>query len=738
VVIISDFPPTNVCLPNNGCPSDQTSDPDDVQSMVRFLLYANDFDVEGMIASAGTFANIANKTNILDMLDLYSQVYTNLTQHDLRYPTPDALRAITYQGRDGTWGQPASAILGAGMDSEASDAIINIVNEPDPRPVYFSVWTGTREIAQAIWTEQQTNTPAGFQAFLSKMRIYAIGQQDGSVGWLLTNFPNLFIICPQNTWTGMFGGPSDPLGNLTWLDTNIIQTHGPLGAVYPPAAIGVDGLKEGDTPSFLYLVSATHGLNNPEDPTQPSWGGQFIRSGSSNHFVDGPGATSVSMWKSQYQAEFAERANWMLPLMTTTVTNTAPLIGLSTTGLATQCLPGMNTSAMSLLVSNAGTGTLNYTVTNGASWLAVTPAVGSASNNVVTHTVSFNTSNLPSGAYLSSLTINAPGATPSVATVPVAVRVLNNSPGSNYIGNTPIIDVNFNEGAGISALNQGSAGGSLVVTTPVPAWSSNTPGIVGGNASVDFQTTPGSYYVESPTNYPQLIGLTQFTICGWVDCRSSTTGAGGNRVVTWINSGGDGVDLVYRNDGSLQLGINQWPDYPSSSPAYSSSGMIPTDTNASPANWRFFAVTYDAALMTNNVNFYFGGSGTPATLNVTRTYLRGATGTNISRFCIGQFDVASRSLGTDRMFRGLIDEVQVFGQALSAEEVQAAQSGSAPAAPEIHLDALNYQRLLLSWIGANMTLLEATDITGPWTPYTNQTGTQFITPAQQKQFFQLQ
>ena len=734
-VIISDFPPTNVCLPSNGCPSAQTSDPDDVQSMVRFLTYANDFDVQAMIASAGTFANIANKTNILDMLDLYSQVYTNLTQHDLRYPTPDTLRTITFQGRDGTWGQPASAILGAGMDSEASDAIINIVDQPDPRPVYFSVWTGTREIAQAIWDVQNTRTPAQLQTFLNKIRIYTIARQDGSVGWLLTNFPNLFIICPQSTWTGMFGGSSDPLGNLTWLNANVIQNHGPLGAVYPPAAIGVDGLKEGDTPSYLYLVSAVHGLNYPEDPTQPSWGGQFVRSGSSNHFVDGPGASSVSMWKSQYQAEFAERANWMLPLVSAASTNLAPLIGLVTNGLATQCLPGQNAAALSLVVSNAGTGTLNYTVTNGASWLAVTPTTGSASNNVMVHTVSFMTSNLPPGAYLGSLTLSAPDATPSTTSVPVAVRVLDNSGNTNtYSGPAPIIDVGFNEGVGTSALNQGSAGGSLTLTTPAPYWSSNIPGSVGGNASVDFQTTTGSYYVESPTNYPQLIGLTQFTICGWANCRSSTTGAGGNRLVTWINAGGDGVDLVYRSDGSLQMGINQWPD---SSPAVSSAGKISTDANAGTSNWRFFAVTYDTTSSSNNVIFYFGSTGIAVTLDVARTYARGATGTNISRFCIGQFDLASRSYGTDRMFRGLVDEVQVFGQALSAEEIQAMQTGVPPPAPEIHLDALSYQRLLLSWIGANLTLQETTDLTGPWMTWTNQPGAQFIVPTAARQFFRL-
>jgi hypothetical protein len=39
----------------SGCPEDHTSDPDDIQSMVRFLLYANEFDVEGLVASSATF-----------------------------------------------------------------------------------------------------------------------------------------------------------------------------------------------------------------------------------------------------------------------------------------------------------------------------------------------------------------------------------------------------------------------------------------------------------------------------------------------------------------------------------------------------------------------------------------------------------------------------------------------------------------------------------------------------------
>jgi len=296
----------------SGCAADHTSDPDDVQSMVRFLLYTNELNVEGLVASSGTFANIARKQNILDVLDLYAKVYDNLKAHDSQYPSPDYLRSVTFQGRSGTWGGTVANNIGAGKDSEASNAIISIIDKPDTRPVWFCFWGDCSNLAQAIWKVQNTRSAAELKAFISKIRIFQIAHQDDTIDWLLNNFPDLFIIYSKTTYMGIFGGSGDPLGSQTWLNTNIRQNHGPLGAVYPPEAMGVDGLKEGDSPSFLYLVSAAHGLNNPEDPAQQSWGGQYIRSGNTNHWIDGVGASTISKWKSQYQAEFARRADWML------------------------------------------------------------------------------------------------------------------------------------------------------------------------------------------------------------------------------------------------------------------------------------------------------------------------------------------------------------------------------------------------------------------------------------------
>jgi len=307
VIITSDFPSFPVT----------NSDPDDVQSMVRFLLYSNDFDVEGLVNSAGTFDMIAEKKNIFAALDKYDEVDENLRKHDPKYPTADYLRSITYEGLgknhglDIKWGcdkQSWSDIIGEGKDSEASNAIIKAADKEDKRPLYVCVWGGPREIAQAIWKVEHTRSKTESELFISKLRIFLIACQDATHNWLMENYPKLFIIESKKTYYGMFG-----VGSAAWAEENIINNHGSLGAIYPPKAIAGSGVIEGDSPSFLYLVSANKGLNNPEDPTQPSWGGQYIRVDGTNHYVDGLGKTTISKWSKDFQADFQKRANLMLP-----------------------------------------------------------------------------------------------------------------------------------------------------------------------------------------------------------------------------------------------------------------------------------------------------------------------------------------------------------------------------------------------------------------------------------------
>ncbi|MCB0743665.1 MAG: DUF1593 domain-containing protein [Ignavibacteriae bacterium] len=332
VIIITDFPPLDVIAGKGGKPGDpldKLSDPDDVQSMVRFLLYSNELDVEALIAAAGTFANIARKQNLLDMIDLYEQVQPNLAKHDPRYPTADKLRSVTWQGLDGTLGtedfaerkyRPIESLIGPEFDTEASDAIIRVIDKPDPRPVWVCVWGGPHALAQAIWKVQNTRTPEEVDTFTSKIKIFMILKQDYTAEWLLENFPKMLIITSMKNYMGMFwnsGNFKTELVDSAWTNKNIREGHGPLGAAYPRSGWDPEapGIWEGDTPSFLHIISGLRGLNDPDKPDQAGWGGKFIRTDSTkNHWVDDPmGPKAVYMWRAYYQEEFKKRADRMLP-----------------------------------------------------------------------------------------------------------------------------------------------------------------------------------------------------------------------------------------------------------------------------------------------------------------------------------------------------------------------------------------------------------------------------------------
>lgn len=239
----------------------------------------------------------------------------------------------------------------------------------------------------------------------------------------------------------------------------------------------------------------------------------------------------------------------------------------------------------------------------------------------------------------------------------------------------PLISLGLNENSGLAVTNAGSVVASFNKTEP-PAWSTNVPA-GGGVSSIDFGSSTGNYYVESSAVISQLANLESFTVTGWVNNRSATIGSGGNRIISWINNGGNGVDIVYASGGTLKVGINQWPD---SSTAISSTGMIPTDAAASASNWRFFAVAYNSA--TSTIQFYFGANSIPATLDQSLAYNRGAVGATIGKLAIGHFNAESlRPSRTDRMFRGLIDQVQIFGTALALAEIQLVQNGGVVATP---------------------------------------------------------
>lgn len=322
--------------------TDIENEPDDAESLVRFLVYANQFDVEGLIATTSThMRERVSPGRIRQIVSAYGKVQPNLLRHEPGYPTAQKLLSLVSEGKP-VFGMAA---VGKGMDSPGSEALIAAVDRADPRPVWVLVWGGPNVLAQALWKVRATRSPAALAKFVAKLRVYTISDQDDSGPWIREHFPKLFYIASpgihaggayhQSTWSGISGdrfhgrftGADFSLVDKPWLAANI-QSKGPLGAEYPTPEF----MMEGDTPSFLYLID--NGLGSPEHPDWGSWGGRyelylprtekwFIRPETrplwTNAFdevlgVDGLWHTghqeTIWRWRSAYQNDFAARMDW--------------------------------------------------------------------------------------------------------------------------------------------------------------------------------------------------------------------------------------------------------------------------------------------------------------------------------------------------------------------------------------------------------------------------------------------
>jgi len=256
--------------------TDIEADPDDSQSLVRFLTYSNEWDVEGLIATTSIHQKkrVAPET-IQSILKAYDKVQPNLLKHEKGFPSYLSLKAKVKKGV-AVYGMEG---VGKGHGSEGSEWIIKVLEKPDERPLWVCVWGGTNCLAQALWTIKETLPVAKAEEIYKKLRIYTISDQDDSGPWIRKTFPGIFFICSPGynygdaTWLGFsFGmpGSNKEVVSNDWIAKNIQQGHGPLGAVYPDVAYGM----EGDSPSFMGLIN--NGLNDPEHPDHGGWGGRYV------------------------------------------------------------------------------------------------------------------------------------------------------------------------------------------------------------------------------------------------------------------------------------------------------------------------------------------------------------------------------------------------------------------------------------------------------------------------------
>lgn len=175
-------------------------------------------------------------------------------------------------------------------------------------------------MAQAVWKVCSTRSKEEACKFKEKLRVYAISDQyDGTGPWLKQQHPDIFYITANKTFRGMYREGDPELVGEEWVRQNIREAHGALGSAYPMYDGGdpwgkVSGVKEGDTPSFLYLIPC--GLGNPERPSWGSWGGRFDGDDKQYHdaadWFNGEQSilATVAKWRPAYQADFAARMDW--------------------------------------------------------------------------------------------------------------------------------------------------------------------------------------------------------------------------------------------------------------------------------------------------------------------------------------------------------------------------------------------------------------------------------------------
>jgi len=180
----------------------------------------------------------------------------------------------------------------------------------------------------------------------------------------------------------------------------------------------------------------------------------------------------------------------------------------------------------------------------------------------------------------------------------------------------------------------------------------------GADGSLDFgDGEPWKWATVGDKPVEGLEGLRSFTICGWLKAASLETGSGGNRIAFNLDRDHSGFDLVCLADGRLRLSVNEWPDRVRND---SSPRKVPI------GRWVFFAVAYDGTKTTDNVRWYFGDTRTPAQLDRTTTYPRGATGRGSGTLAIGNYNETLHSHGLDRQFRGAMRDIAIFGSRISS------------------------------------------------------------------------
>ena len=330
---------------------------DDIQSMLRLLLYANCIDIEGLIACTSCFVKHPGPKRNLKLLrsliDAYEEALPRLRIHAEGWPTAKQLHDRSAFGIPVFGRAPGDGFADERWtENDGVQRLLSAMRKDDERPLWIALWGGANTLAQAVWQAEKSELPETFDAILKKLRIYSISDQDHAGHWLRERYGDrlFYIVSPSSgdfkgsseyylaTWPGIsadrsehgsedgihhtkgFSGADYSCIDREWIHSHIRCT-GRYGSRYPRTVF----ITEGDTPSFLGLIP--NGLNEPERPDWGGWGGRYTRQQLSNEpfpiwttvsdtvvGTDGKEHTSpqatIWRWRSAFQNDFAARIQW--------------------------------------------------------------------------------------------------------------------------------------------------------------------------------------------------------------------------------------------------------------------------------------------------------------------------------------------------------------------------------------------------------------------------------------------
>lgn len=291
---------------------------DDRCSMIRFLLYANEFNVEGLIHSSSRFHWLGQTWSgvewITAQIEMYSRVYPYLRQNADGYPTPDELRSKVYVGNIKNVGEMDA-------DTPGADRIVEVLLDDKPGPVYLQAWGGTNTIAKALSTIQREH-PDQVEKVNQKAVVFIILDQDETFRkYIEPNWPKLQIVLSGRQfgtiaygWANLMPESERVFFERPFMEGNITMNHGSLAGAYE--SLNGAFRSEGDSPSYMYEIGV--GLRSLENPSYGGWGGRFVQEkpGVTNVWKDTEDDDDLSKpiwrWVEAFQNDFAARADWSI------------------------------------------------------------------------------------------------------------------------------------------------------------------------------------------------------------------------------------------------------------------------------------------------------------------------------------------------------------------------------------------------------------------------------------------